>query len=216
MSHKRIIKHITDINNNIKNDKDRLSNIINILNTGKDNTTINDKLIDTLTNIEFEDRTLAMANEYISIIFTNIQTQKITYNKEVTEELVKILNHNLSLLDAIERCVAIFDKNTDKDVPLERRIGVMDTNYKRRVTDDKPKNILSMMIPNNKVSNTLFWASITTVMLTIGYIVDHNIYDHAKDTTTMLHTAINAKPTTNTPVSDTSTSKPTNKGGNDE
>jgi len=194
MNKDRILKHLNNISENIKNDKIRLNNIVNILNTGKNNSDINDKLIETLTNMEFDNTSYSIANEYISIIFTNMQTQKLTYNKEVTEELIKILNHNLSLLDSIENCLTTMNVNVDNTpVNIERRIHNVETEFKRResdIEDTTLKIIIKSLIPTSKISNSLFWLSFVIAILSIAYIIDKDFYKDTAKTTTTISKAI--------------------------
>lgn len=189
MEQKRIIKHLAGISENIRHDKIRLNNIVNVLNTGRDTSDINDKLIDSLANMEFKDPITATANEYISILFANMQTQKLSYNKEVTEEFIKILNHNLDLLDTIEGCIEVLSASSPKDMTIvERRLSDVATDYTRRSSDGKVSkpnngiisNIIKTILPSNKVSNIMFWAFMLIIALTTAFVVDSNFYKHTE------------------------------------
>lgn len=98
-------KLITASIDNIKDDKARLNNIINAINSGDLYIDINDRLINKLNGLQFSDPIMGAGIEYLTLILSNLESQKINSTKTVTEELIKILSHNLEMLNYMEMCL---------------------------------------------------------------------------------------------------------------
>jgi len=147
-----LLKSIDDIIDIIESDITRLRTIVDAINTGDTHIDINDRLISNLNNIEFDNRDVEIAIEYLTLILSNIESQKINYNKQVSEELISVLRHTLSAVRNLENCAIDMIHHFDKVSPCE--IKKESTN---KPLAGKFGEILSSLLPNNKISNGIFW-----------------------------------------------------------
>jgi len=176
---------ISDAINAINSDKERLNNIINAINSGNSGDTINDKMINNLTNLDLknDEDTFEMVIEFLAIILSNIESQKIANTKQITEELVKILSHNLDLLKNLELCIENFD-NKILSCPIS-------TNT---IDKNKPNNsdehwFMKMFMPKSTIANSIMWIIVfLLVFVAIKSYDSEAVNDFGNITEKILHT----------------------------
>lgn len=151
-----LLKSIDDIKEIIESDITRLRTIVDAINTGDMHIDINDRLISNLNNIDFQDRDVEIAIEYLTLILSNFESQKINYNKQVSEELIGVLRHTLSAVRNLENCAVDMIHHLSTEAPCE--VQLANENKTTTVTTGSGfKEVLVSLLPNNKVSNSIFW-----------------------------------------------------------
>jgi len=151
------IKNIIDEKiEKIKLDRTLLTNLLLTIDSKEKNDNINDQLIDHISNMEFNDDRINEVIEYITLVITNLETQKINNTKKNTEELLKILEHILSTFKSMETCLHKLDK---------------------------PKsNTNGGWKPNGKIASTVLWVIVLIVVLFGLHKIDDVFYHDIKST----------------------------------
>lgn len=155
---------LKDLINKILDDKARLKNAINSIAEANDKYNINDKLINNLDNLEFEDNNMQNAIEYLILILSNIETQKTTANKEQRGELITMLDH---ILDNVKHMEAIINTVNEEAKESEDSDNEKDKEFFK-------DTLLPNLVPSGKVSNTIMWVIILVLILTTIHIVDNS------------------------------------------
>jgi len=163
MTYDELLTNIETISTSIKQDEERLINIINAINSGDVNLDINDKLLDNLNKISFEDKDTESLRDYLGLILSNFESQKLNNSKSIIEEFIKILSHNLRTLDSIQ----LFVNRIKTESNVEETI-TMDTVEK----PDKKRIDLTSFQPNTALSNILFYGAILFIIIFSGYEID--------------------------------------------
>ena len=164
---------------NINSDKIRLQHIINSIDSGDIHLDINDKLLGNLSKIELDNDKVEMAIEYISLILSNIESQKINNRKSVNEELIKILAHNLETLRNLELCLNSVKNSKTTHTGNE---SIVDT---PPVKKELLSNIIKKILPSNNVSNTIFWVLLFVIVMFAFQFTPDDVKDVIKTTKTL-------------------------------
>ena len=201
MNYKEISNYITDAAHRISNDKDRLSTIINSINTGVKKDNMNELLIANLTNIEFDHPKMDSAIEYIIIILTNLEARKAANDKGIVEELVINLRHSLDTLKSIELVFNALRTELDK--------------YDKKISSslhpaDKLKSVnkhtdLTWLKPKGAAANTIFYITIMFMVLFGMYEYDKTSLKAISNTTVKTETILH--PMGNSPFGTTKENK---------
>lgn len=191
----QLLKSIDDIKQIIESDIHRLRTIVDAINTGDVHLDINDRLISNLNNIEFDNRDVDIAIEYLTLILSNIESQKINYNKQVSEELIGVLRHTLAAVKNLEN-VAIdiithvsVCANHEVDATKAKELGV---DIPSPDKTHKIIELLSNLLPNNKVSNGIFWVVILFSIFGLTYIYSPKTVEAFNETANTSTTAMDA------------------------
>lgn len=164
---------------NINSDRMRLQHIINSIDSGDIHLDINDKLLGNLSKIELDNDKVEMAVEYISLILSNIESQKINNRKTVNEELIKILAHNLETLRNLELCLNSIKNSKNAHTGNE---SIIDT---PPVKKELLSNIIKKILPSNNVSNTIFWVLLFVIVMFAFQFTPDDVKDVIKTTKTL-------------------------------
>ena len=173
MIYRDIKDNIDKITHNITNDENRLNNIIDALTSGDLLIDINDKLLNNLSKISHIDPNTESAMDYVALIIANLESQKILSSKNVTEELVKILGHNIRTLESIKTLMCVVEEEF-KEEP----------NKKVKINTNKETPDGSSLLPNNVFSNTIFYLIIFFILITTSMYIDKKLTETAIHTVT--------------------------------
>lgn len=187
-----------DIITRINHDKKRLSVIVDTINAGNQKTSMNDRLIGNLSKTEFDDHKLDGAMEYIAIIFANIESQRLSNDKEIIDELVAILSHNLDTVRTIEICIATVKKKFDDQTelinaykPPDVKNTVINNDNKKSVT--RKVTDLSWLKPTNNMANTILYIIFMFIILFGMYEYDRTSLSAISNTTTPITNRVSYK-----------------------
>lgn len=172
MTYKELLNNIENISANIKQDEDRLLTIINAINTGDVNLDINDKLLNNLNKISFSDKDNEASRDYIALILSNLESQKLNNTKNVTEEFIKVLSHNLRTLDSLQLLVSrIKSENIIKDTVKEEVIKT-----------DNTVSAWDRFKPTTAISNIMFYGIVLFIVIFVAIEVDKKTTNYALKT----------------------------------
>jgi hypothetical protein len=171
-----LLKSIEDVKEIVESDIQRLRTIVDAINTGDVHLDINDKLIFNLNKISFQDRDIEIAVEYLTLILSNIESQKINYNKQVSEELIGVLRHTLSAVKNLENwAMLVNDMNTCNIVDGKKKDPYNEAIQSANTAAGGVVSVLKLLLPNNKISNSMFWIIILFTVFGIAYVINPDI-----------------------------------------
>ena len=170
-----IKKSINIASKNAASDKKRLLTIIDAINLGIKKENVNDRLITKLTNKEYDIADVNEVVELLSLILTNIETQKQEQNKQIIDELIRILDHNLEIFEKLEHCVIEINKVLKQHKNEIKEEIKNETNIKTVDSKKSGFKILDIFRPENKIlmifiSGSMFFVVLTVMMLVFGSI----------------------------------------------
>jgi len=159
-----LINSLEDLIEKVLEDKTRLKHAINSITEDNSKNNINDKLINNLDNLEFEDNNMQNAIEYLTLILSNMETQKITTTKIQDGEMIKILDHILLSVKHVESIIKTFNIETEKTTDA-------DTASSKSFIKD---TLLPNIVPSGAVSNSIMWILILILVLSTIHEVDNS------------------------------------------
>lgn len=150
MEKKFCLKHAID---DLEEDKKRLMAILDRLENTNGTGSINQRLINNLSSMSFEDHNTEFAVELLILVVSNVETQKHMDLKNIHIEVIKIINHNLRFGELVDDCFenTITSKTSDSSTFI---------------------NILKSFLPNNKLSNIFWWISVVTLIVYFLVLAD--------------------------------------------
>jgi len=189
---KIIIDSIKNTINDISYDKKRLNKIIESINKGDVTIDINDRLINNLNNLEIEDDVIETAFEYLTLILSNLESQKINSTKNVTNEMVVILTHVLNGVRNLEHCALQLTNEIE-----EHKIKLLEYKENNNVVIKEPtkdnikkesnkSDMLKSFLPNNKISNIVVWLMGFILFLVILFKIDNIATSKSLESTSKL------------------------------
>lgn len=187
-------RSITQTAEKIKEDKTRLLNIINAINSGITDDKVNEKLIDNIVKFDYDNENVSDAMEYISIVLSNMRTQKFSDKKGAIDELLRILEYNLEVLSNLEHAIILLNKvnqisvNDDKIVQNNQNTNnsPIDNVVEDTLLKDSSKGWLDYLAPKGKVDSTLMWAMVLIITMFILYKIDSDALKEANKVTNVV------------------------------
>ena len=179
-----IIDSIKNTINDIAYDKDRLNKIIEAINKGDVAIDINDRLINSLNKLDVDNDVIQTALEYLTLILSNLESQKINNTKNVTSELIIILNHVLNGVRNLEHCALQLTTEIETHKKLiAKHHGDPDVKKEETKVETKKNNteIWKSLMPNNKVSNIMLWVMGFILFLVILFKIEPNLTKKSLD-----------------------------------
>ena len=164
-THIIISSSLRDLIEKILEDKTRLRHIINSMTNNDSKRNINDKLIDNLDDLEFEDNNIQNAIEYLTLILSNMETQKIATMKIQNGEMIKILDHILDNVKHMEDIIKTVNNNNN----IISDSSVVPTGDKKNIFKD---TVLPSLTPKTGFANGIFWLSVFIILVTGIYELD--------------------------------------------
>lgn len=187
-------RSITQTAEKIKEDKTRLLNIINAINSGITDDKVNEKLIDNIVKFDYDNENVSDAMEYISIVLSNMRTQKFSDKKGAIDELLRILEYNLEVLSNLEHAIILLNKvnqiSVDDDKIVQNNQNTNNSPIDNVVEDtllkDPSKGWLDYLAPKGKVDSTLMWAMVLIITMFILYKIDSDALKEANKVTNVV------------------------------
>lgn len=187
-------RSITQTAEKIKEDKTRLLNIINAINSGITDDKVNEKLIDNIVKFDYDNENVSDAMEYISIVLSNMRTQKFSDKKGAIDELLRILEYNLEVLSNLEHAIILLNKvnqiSVDDDKIVQNNQNTNNSAINNVVEDtllkDPSKGWLDYLAPKGKVDSTLMWAMVLIITMFILYKIDSDALKEANKVTNVV------------------------------
>ena len=193
MVNEEIIKSISQTSEKIKEDKARLLNIVNAINSGVTDDKVNEKLIDNLAKLEYEDENVSDAMEYVSIILSNMRTQKLNQKKGTIDELLKTLEYNLTILRNLEHSVILFNKDIQGYINKMKDNDSKFTHSKKNKDKGSKKSLIAYLAPKGTIDSILMWLIGLIITVFIIHEIDARALKEVHDLSTDA-TAIASKP----------------------
>jgi len=182
MEYDEISNYMKETVERINSDKKRLKVIIDSINSGNKKDNMNDMLIANLSGTDSGDAKMDSAIEYITIILTNMESHKLSTDKDVIDELLIILSHNLDTLKSIEMCFNNIKNKIDctlKDITASEPTHILNK-----------KIDLSWLKAKSGLANTILYLIILFIVLFGMYEYDKTSLKAISKTTTSVQNTL--------------------------